>query len=144
MFTNYQQTADHFDGTLQVVSVCPSTGKVRVANYSPYTNRCFTGQQFGGNYTFSIDDVEFSRTCGDGIKHATLEQCDGGATAGDCCSASCTFETSGTACEDGEGCTSGDTCNANGQCTAGSCNTGQACPDPECPTTCQPDPCGCR
>lgn len=39
------------------------------------------------------------------------EECDdGNAVAGDCCSPSCTFET--TACEDGDACTAGDVCSA--------------------------------
>jgi len=53
--------------------------------------------------------------CGDGHVDAG-EQCDdGNALPGDCCSATCQYETS--ACDDGDGCTAGDTCMA-GACVA--------------------------
>ena len=54
--------------------------------------------------------------CGDGDAEGQ-EQCDDGNNIdGDCCSASCTFEPSGTSCaDDGEVCTS-DTCDGAGTC----------------------------
>jgi cysteine-rich repeat protein len=57
-----------------------------------------------------------SPKCGDGIR-TDDEACDDGNTLdGDCCSATCTLEPTGTACDDGDACTSGDTCLA-GACT---------------------------
>ena len=64
--------------------------------------------------------------CGDGNLDDG-EQCDGG----DCCTASCTFATAGTACtDDGDVCTN-DVCDAAGACTqvdnTAPCNDGDAC-----------------
>lgn len=55
--------------------------------------------------------------CGNGVIDAG-EQCDDGNTVnGDCCDASCMFETG--SCDDGDICTSGESCQA-GACTGGS------------------------
>ena len=57
--------------------------------------------------------------CGNGIVEPG-EQCDDGNTAdGDCCSSTCQFEPTGSACNDGNACTLSDTCNATGQCLSG-------------------------
>jgi len=75
-----------------------------------------------GTLFFTADDGVNGRAlwawlpCGDGQVDPG-EQCDdGNRTDGDCCSASCTFETA--ACNDGDGCTTGDVCRA-GTCVPG-------------------------
>ena len=75
--------------------------------------------------------------CGNSIPEAG-EQCDDGNTAdGDCCSATCQFETSGSPCaDDGNPCTT-DTCNGSGACTHPAapngtpCNDANACTNPD-------------
>jgi len=68
--------------------------------------------------------------CGDGNVDAG-ESCDDGNTVdGDCCSATCSFETSGSSCEDGDLCSEFDTCDGAGTCNAGSavvCDDGLFC-----------------
>ena len=68
--------------------------------------------------------------CGDGVLEAG-EQCDDGNNLpGDCCSASCSFETG--SCDDGV------FCNGTDSCSAGSCavHDGVVCPAVECGDTC--------
>jgi cysteine-rich repeat protein len=69
-------------------------------------------------------------TCGDGALDAG-EQCDDSNTAaGDCCSATCQYETSGSACSDANVCTAGDVCDGAGACQPGSpvsCSDGLFC-----------------
>ena len=56
--------------------------------------------------------------CGDGVVEGR-EQCDdGNLLPGDCCSASCQFEATGSPCNDGLFCTMGETCSA-GLCGGG-------------------------
>jgi len=57
--------------------------------------------------------------CGNGTTE-TGEDCDDGNTGdGDCCSSVCSYETSGSPCDDADACTSGDTCDGAGTCDAG-------------------------
>jgi cysteine-rich repeat protein len=57
--------------------------------------------------------------CGDSIVEGA-EQCDdGNSTDGDCCSAACAFEPSGSFCADGEACNGSETCDGAGACLAG-------------------------
>ena len=91
--------------------------------------------------------------CGDGDLDAG-EQCDDSNNAnGDCCSATCQFETSGSACDDGDACTENDQCDGAGVCGAdpvcgnnvlnGAC--GEQCDgtdDAACEDSCLPD-CTC-
>ena len=54
--------------------------------------------------------------CGNGIVTGG-EDCDDGNTAnGDCCSATCQFESVGASCHDGNGCTTTDQCDCAGAC----------------------------
>jgi cysteine-rich repeat protein len=75
--------------------------------------------------------------CGDSIV-APNEQCDDGNTNnGDCCSSTCQFESSGSACSDGNACTTGDTCNGTGTCNPGAptvCDDGDPCTQDSCNT----------
>jgi cysteine-rich repeat protein len=68
--------------------------------------------------------------CGNGAVEGG-EQCDDGNTAaGDCCSATCSFESAGSPCQDGDACTQGDACDGSGGCAAGapiSCDDGAFC-----------------
>jgi hypothetical protein len=58
-------------------------------------------------------------SCGNGSLEAG-EQCDDGNNAnGDCCSATCQFETSGSSCNDSNACTLNDQCDGAGNCTGG-------------------------
>ncbi len=55
--------------------------------------------------------------CGDGLVDAG-EQCDdGNVVSGDCCSAACTAESNGNACDDGNPCTTSSSC-GGGTCVA--------------------------
>src|SRR5262249_23319606 len=54
--------------------------------------------------------------CGNGVVTAGEACDDGNLAAGDCCSATCTFEASGTACDDGDVCTTTDACDGAGAC----------------------------
>ncbi|MEO2168391.1 MAG: DNRLRE domain-containing protein, partial [bacterium] len=67
--------------------------------------------------------------CGDGVLGAG-EECDDGNTGdGDCCSASCTYESPGSACGDGADgeCTNPDTCDASGACVSNDEAVGASC-----------------
>ena len=68
--------------------------------------------------------------CGDGEVSGPEECDDGNAVAGDCCSASCTFEPVASPCEDGDLCTQGEVCDGSGLCGPGSvldCDDGLFC-----------------
>jgi cysteine-rich repeat protein len=124
---NYQDDEDH-DGTIPIVSICPSLGKVRISSYSPFLNQCFTNAQYPSSADFeeNWNGIDFN-LCGDGVV-AGNEQCDdGNLSNGDCCSSTCTFEAAGSACNSSQNaCTANGTCNASGVCckTAGtSCDT---------------------
>ena len=87
-----------------------------------------------------------SAPCGNGIVEPG-EQCDDGAkngAAGDCCSAGCQFEPTGTSCDDGNACTVGETCNGAGTCGGfTSCRVNSTCN--VCGQTCtQPQPGVCK
>jgi hypothetical protein len=73
--------------------------------------------------------------CGNGRLEGG-EQCDDGNLAnGDCCSATCQFESAGSACNDGLFCTTGTTCNGTGACAGGTpidCSDGVACTTDSC------------
>ncbi len=67
--------------------------------------------------------------CGDGVREGP-EQCDDGNNLnGDCCSATCLFETPGSSCgDDGNQCTL-DVCNSTGTCTHPNAPGGTSCDD---------------
>ncbi len=76
--------------------------------------------------------------CGNGVLEAG-EQCDDGNTVGgDCCSAACAFEPTGSACDDGLFCNTGETCDSAGVCVGGGpnlCDDGVACTLDSCDET---------
>ncbi len=96
----------------------------------------------GGSVTTNLFSLmgRQTRFCGDGTVDTNLgEQCDPGADiAGDCCTATCTFE-SGTPCDDGSICTSATTCNGGtGVCGGGTsivCNDLNPCTNDSCHPT---------
>jgi cysteine-rich repeat protein len=73
--------------------------------------------------------------CGDGLIRGT-ENCDdaeANGTAASCCSAGCSFQPEGTACDDGSACTT-DVCDGANTCvsTINSCDDGNPCTDDSC------------
>ncbi|MDO8527988.1 MAG: DUF4215 domain-containing protein [Deltaproteobacteria bacterium] len=100
---------------------------------------------------------EVRATCGNGAVEEG-EQCDDGNTIdGDCCNATCQFETNESACDDENSCTLIDQCNGEGLCTSsgspcanGSLEElcGEQCDDNNtnsgdgCNSTCQNEICG--
>jgi cysteine-rich repeat protein len=68
--------------------------------------------------------------CGDGVTEGTEECDDGNTLDGDCCSSTCTFEPSGSSCDDDLFCNVGETCDGAGSCGGGSprdCSDGVGC-----------------
>src|SRR5262249_32639809 len=69
--------------------------------------------------------------CGNGTLDAGEECDDGNLKDGDCCSAGCTLEPRGTACDDNNGWTDGDTCDGAGTCqgtpNSAPCDDGAGC-----------------
>jgi len=86
---------------------------------------------FADDFTFAVPSGSLG-TCGDGVLDLG-EQCDDSNTAaGDCCSATCTYESG--SCNDGDACTAGDTC-SGGSCVGGappSCADGNPCTTDSC------------
>jgi hypothetical protein len=73
--------------------------------------------------------------CGNGFVEAGEECDDGNTVPGDCCSATCTFEALGSACDDGQFCTVSETCDGAGACGGGSpwnCSDSVACTADSC------------
>jgi cysteine-rich repeat protein len=76
------------------------------------------------------DIVLDTGVCGDTVIDVG-EDCDDGNTSdGDCCSSTCSYETSGSSCDDGDACTEPDSCDGAGTCDSGApvvCDNGQFC-----------------
>jgi len=73
--------------------------------------------------------------CGDGILSAGEDCDDGNTNGGDCCSPTCAFESSGSACADGDLCNGDETCDGAGTCLPGSapdCADGNLCTTDAC------------
>src|SRR5258706_11342302 len=77
-----------------------------------------------------------SASCGDGVLNSGEDCDDGNVSGGDCCSALCRFEPTGSTCSDGNACTVNDAC-STGVCTGtstpdsdgdGLCNAIDNCP----------------
>ena len=89
-------------------------------------------------------------TCGDGTVGPGEECDDGNQANGDCCDATCQFESSGSGCSDGNGCTTADACDGAGLCVGGpppNCDDSDPCTIDSCvaPSGCSNDlPTGCR
>jgi cysteine-rich repeat protein len=68
--------------------------------------------------------------CGNGFFESGEDCDDGGTAGGDCCSATCAFESFGSPCDDDDACTEIDTCDGNGVCESGAplaCDDGAFC-----------------
>jgi cysteine-rich repeat protein len=116
------------------LSVDPATGAITYTHDgTPTTTDWFT-------YTVADADANVSNAvavtltiaevCGDGVVSGAEACDDGGTAAGDCCSATCAFEPSGSACDDANACTLLDTCDGAGVCDPGApalCDDGQFC-----------------
>jgi cysteine-rich repeat protein len=136
-----------------VDSMCPDD------LFKPETTPCDDGNPG------SIDDQCVSRAegetprcigtpdpCGDFVLDPEEECDDGNNDAGDCCSPSCQFETTGSTCADDDVCNGGETCDGAGTCRPGTdlvCDAGTVCamsdvcdPVEGCQFLPQPDP-GC-
>lgn len=79
--------------------------------------------------------ISVGPVCGDGVLEAPEECDDGNASAGDCCSAICGFESNGALCAgDGNDCTD-DRCDGSGTCThpanSAGCDDGEFCNGPD-------------
>ncbi len=88
------------------------------------------GRLYAGTQGRGVQVIEIPQpACGDGTTQPG-EQCDdGNETSGDCCSATCQFETAGGACGgDGNSCTN-DVCDAAGTCIHPARPDGTACTD---------------
>lgn len=73
--------------------------------------------------------------CGDGVVDSEEECDDNNTSDGDCCSATCLYEESGGACDDGDLCTEGDACDGAGVCagpTPLDCDDDNACSADSC------------
>jgi cysteine-rich repeat protein len=73
--------------------------------------------------------------CGNDILEEGEDCDDGNTAAGDCCAADCTFEASGSACDDGTFCTADDACDGAGECLGGGdtdCDDSDICTDDSC------------
>ena len=87
------------------------------------------GTNRGAAYVLILDGVP-GAFCGDGILDPAEDCDDGNQVTGDCCSATCLFDTSGTSCADNNLCNGSETCNASGTCLPGvplSCDDGDLC-----------------
>jgi|GEM_PF-1863236 len=93
-------------------------------SYSSLARSCGAQQLSAGTYFIKVSrpvgtlgtiqsyTLSFAATpcCGNGAINPGETCDDGNRAAGDCCSATCTLDAPGTACEDGNGCTAGDSC----------------------------------
>lgn len=73
--------------------------------------------------------------CGNGALEPGEDCDDGGTQGGDCCAADCSFEPSGSSCDDGSACTSPDSCDGSGACQPGApliCDDANLCTDDSC------------
>jgi cysteine-rich repeat protein len=114
----FQFVADHQsdpdrDGTVELLTICPSPGRVLVKSYSPFFDRCFTSADGDPDFQFewppTTPPIDFSLACGDGFVGGS-EQCDDGNTSSaDCCSSTCTCQVGASGA-----CTCGLTCGQAG------------------------------
>ncbi len=137
------------DGNPRTVDSCDATG-VCVGVY-PQPPTCAAGSTYNQQTGACVANSRPSPECGDGNVDPG-EQCDNGSkcqdgtdctgnpgvcsdnscqpAAGNCCTASCTFASAGTICDDGNGCTPVDSCDGNGTCVGSgqvNCNGSDAC-----------------
>ncbi|MFP6580218.1 MAG: hypothetical protein VCC02_10525, partial [Myxococcota bacterium] len=103
-----------FDGSLRItyLALSASDGLVGLSK----------GEGIPGDYLESnfaaYPECTMASVCGDGNVEGTEECDDGGTSDGDCCSSTCQYETTGSACGDGTDtlCDSADSCDGSGSC----------------------------
>ena len=107
--------------------VLPRDITVQPDNYVVILVQIGSGESDIGVARLLADDA----SCGDGVIGEGEECDDGNTTAGDCCSATCTFEATGSSCGSASvtGCSNADTCDGAGVCETNDVASGTACPD---------------
>ena len=114
-----------------VVTQTPSTySEVNALLLQPDAKLVAAGYSYNGTDTDFTLARYLGQVCGDGVVQAP-EPCDDGAangTVNSCCTTTCQFRASGTACDDGHACTYDDTCDGSGVCVG----TGITCTSDQC------------
>jgi cysteine-rich repeat protein len=112
----------------------PTASTVSVYRLNPVTGALSTvaGSPFARGVTSAATGIAFTlgAVCGNGTVEIGEECDDGNSVSGDCCSATCTFEASGSSCADATLCNGDETCDGAGTClpgTAPSCDDGDPC-----------------
>jgi len=102
-----------FDDAKTAFASCSTSGAlidvdhVQITSANVYFND-------GANWFFNPE-----ARCGNSTLDPGEECDDGNGAPGDCCSASCQFESPGASCTDGAFCNGAETCNGSGSCEAG-------------------------
>jgi cysteine-rich repeat protein len=139
--SNYGTSTAPFTQTV----ITNSTSSISVASPQPLggVDQLFANWSDGGAVSHEIIATPslppitatfVSALCGNGVLDAGEDCDDHNNVNGDCCSALCHFEATGSTCSDGNACTTGDTCSA-GTCVGGPaavCNDGNACTADSC------------
>jgi cysteine-rich repeat protein len=111
-------------------TLTPENLRTLLTNHGPQIINPDNGLSFSRSDVGAAIAAIAPSTCGNAIIEGS-EDCDDGNTAGgDCCSATCAFESVGDACNDGDACTASDSCDGAGSCVAGSppvCDDGLFC-----------------
>jgi len=121
-------------GTLSMAPLVgsPAIDAAIATGSSPGTDQ--RGADRPGGLDDDLGAVELAE-CGNGVLGVGETCDDGNSVGGDCCSATCTFEMSGSVCDiDGSVCTE-DTCDGAGFCSAGApliCDDSNVCTDDLC------------
>lgn len=120
-----------FDDSQTGFAVC-ATGGTALGGHAAVTT---ADVYFNDGFNWYFNPV-LATSCGNGLlEPGEGEACDDGNTLdGDCCSASCSFESAGSPCSDGSACSDGDACDGAGGCLAGpplDCDDGLFCNGPE-------------
>lgn len=116
-------TTGAFSATGRLMGLCETPGSVVMTGTGD-------GEVFSGSGSCGTLGSPVSGTkCGNGLIDAAEDCEDGNQRDGDCCSARCTSESSGSVCvPDGNSCTR-DVCDGAGSCTHLAAPAGEACDD---------------